>query len=108
MKKLPKGPLKVIEMHPLAVIENERRSRVAGTPPRRLKPTYSVRTERGVVEGYGVRINGEVRGRYETTKFPHNARLGHHTVRQWFETHDAVEVATEPGELDTKQETNVD
>lgn len=110
MKRLPKGPLKVIHINRKAIGENETRARATlGGEPRRLVPVVSVWTKLGKIEGFGVRIKGEVRLRYEITRFPQSYEFGTPDVRCWIETTDAVDVEETVGELTStteKEETN--
>ena len=109
MTKLPKGPLKVIHINRRAIGENETRSRATLTEPRRLIPPISVWTKAGKVEGFGLRVKGEVRLRYDVMRFTPGFEFGTPDIRVWIETESAVEIADKAGEFDdapsTEEET---
>jgi len=101
MTKLPKGPLKVIHINRRAVSENETRARVSVPGPHHtFVPPIIVRTKTGRVEGFGLRLKGEVRLCYDLTRFTPGYEYGTPDVRVWIETNDAIEVADRVGEFD--------
>lgn len=109
MKRIPKGPLKVIHVNRKAIGENETRSRaVLGGEPRRLVPVVTVWTPLGKVDGFAIRIKGEVRLNYDVTRFTPGFEYGSPDVRCWIETHDAVEIAEKAGEFNDDADTTKD
>lgn len=100
MRKLPKGPLKVIHVNRRAIGENETRVRsTLGGMPRRLVPPITISTALGKTEAFSVRIKGETRLRYDITRFPLKTDYGTADVRCWIETNDAIDYADTPDEM---------